>query len=156
MRRLIAETINSPAAGSDWSITPSKSEWTKIVSLYTTLSTDATVANRIVQFLIKDPSGNVAFRIATNITQTASKSWSYSVTQALGNSYDNGANPDGVAVIAIPCFYLPPLWSINSQTTGIDSGDQWINMYLLAYQTDEQEEAHDFAVIEKAITAQNG
>lgn len=156
MRRLIAETINSPAAGSDWSITPSRSEWTRIVNIFGLFTTSATTANRTPTFSIVDSNGITFIKTAFSGPQAASLAYAYNLTPLLGSDLDTGLAPEGIARLVFPDFWLPPLWTVRASTSGIQAGDQWSDLALLAYQTDEQEEAHDFAVIEKAITAQNG
>lgn len=91
-----------------------------------------------------------------NTTQTASESRYFNVSFTSPQAVNNASFTYDTASLTFPAFWLPPLWTIESLTSSIDVADQWSQLYLLAYQTDEQEEAHDFAVIEKAITAQNG
>lgn len=112
----------NPAAGADWAITvPAGARW-RISSFAATLTTSATVANRIVRLQMNDAAVN-------NIMQTAPTAVIPASTTAVVSGFPGQSTPttDPLTInVAMPGNpILPSAFRIVTSTIGIQAGDQW-------------------------------
>lgn len=113
--------VADPAAGAEWSETvPTNARWV-LYSVRATLTTDATVANRVPTVVIDDGANELA-RVASTAVQAASLVRPYSFG-AFGVGIDQGAS--GVTVPAPFPLPLQGGWRVRSLTGAIVAGDDW-------------------------------
>lgn len=112
----------APAAGANINeAVPTGARWL-LRSFFSNLVTSAVVANRVIQLAAFNGANVKAFSPST-VNQVASKNWAYSWSQGLvlATRADNNA-------YAIPWIMNLPLLAgetLQTQTSGIDAGDQW-------------------------------
>lgn len=101
-------------------IVPAFTVW-KLNSVHFLYNPSAVVANRIPILVVKLPSGNVVFQIAT--TQVITASIGNNLAWLAGGSFGPIVTTD-ISTMAIPvdCF-LEPGASVNTVTIGMDPGD---------------------------------
>lgn len=118
---IIAIQQAAPAAGTDWSYTPSAGVRQRVQSMQSTLVTSATVANRVVVVSVTQ-NGFLIYQAASATAQVASTTVSYVFAAGVPQTTAQGG------VVIIP---LPPGLIINSSTTistatqALQVGDQW-------------------------------
>lgn len=130
--RTLYTAIPSPAAGADFQFTPAQGEAVRVIALLSTLTTSATVANRLPGLRILDQAGNVVYRVGSATAQVASQTIDHDAAPALS---DNQAGFDGANTqwsYPWPDLWLPAGWQIASLTSGLAAGDQWSGIVLLA------------------------
>jgi hypothetical protein len=126
-RRVVS--VPAPAAGADWSLVVPAGSVYELVSVYASLSTSATVANRGARLQLT-AGGVVYLDLAPQAVQAASLTTRYAWAQGMASySADNGV------VTGLPKLYLEPGWSIGTQTDLIDGADQWSAVSLLVLET---------------------
>lgn len=117
----------APAAGAE-SITtvPAGEEWT-LDSWAANLTTNATVANRVIQLIIDDGAGNNIFQTTGNVAQAASLQILYQGDAgATENTTVRTGNPFNYLQLEFPLgMVLKAGWRIRTLTTNIQAGDQW-------------------------------
>ena len=124
-------SLGNPAAGSDFTLSFNVGTRNWVHALSATLTTSATVANRMPVFLFKDISGNLLWSLGGNTAQTASKTVEYN----LGESAALGVDSAGNAVVTMPTEAVGVAnWSIASSTAGLQAGDQWSSIRCLIEQ----------------------
>lgn len=130
--------ILNPAAGADWSFTPSTEAPTRVISVLGKLTTSATAQTRVPAIQIKDLSGNVIYYSAPSVSQIASLDdyWQY-VSAEIGASVAGLWDAsDSINTVMMPKMWLPPGFSINAKTYLLDTTDQWNALYAI-YETHE-------------------
>lgn len=109
-----------PAAGQEFSHTvPAGVRW-ELISLQAPLVTDATVSNRVAQFIVDD-GVNTLFFTSSVILQAASLTINY-------NLYPIGyaqTNYQSRVTVPIPDFTLLTGWRVRSVTFSMQAGDNW-------------------------------
>jgi hypothetical protein len=124
---IVRASTGNPAAGNDFSFIPADALRWRIQSLKATLTTSATVANRIVHALVTDAGGAVYWNEPAITAQVASTTVQY----CFGPGLTPQPTVDGVAVIGVPSnLIIAQRHQILSATTALQAGDQWsaINM----------------------------
>src|SRR6266480_1968749 len=120
-RAASSSTAGNPAAGTDFNITFGAT------GLFQTFRArfiaSATAANRSMNFLIQDASGNTLYAQQMAFNVTASQGVDYYMGLALPLSAV--ANAGGQAYIPIPQMVVQSGWKVLVQTTNIQAGDQW-------------------------------
>ena len=118
-----------PSAGAEQILTvPSGKRW-RVISLHNALITSAAAANRQVSMNLKDDTGAVVAKSQAIVNHAASltKQYDWSNGVAVYTSIDvalvNGPLPVGVFLLAS--------WVITTQTTNIQSGDQFLQGIVL-------------------------
>lgn len=139
-KRLVPSTYDAFAPSDKNPFILSTTEWTKIQSLRFVYVASATAASRYTALEIDDPSGNAYFTSGSTNAQTASTEfiWQYDNIQtqpfaAAGAPYQTIINPG-------PIFWLPPNWSVNIIISNAQAGDNVLNLTILHYATEDQEE----------------
>lgn len=121
-----SQQVANPAAGADWSFTVPVAARIRIRSLSATLTTSATVANRVPQLMLTDGT-NVYYVMAPNQAVSA------------GITSTVSAGPTNVPVIGAPGFVpltlpgdaiLPAGHVVKVVTAALQAGDQWTNIWL--------------------------
>ena len=125
--------VANPAAGADWSTTvPAGQQWA-VQAVYFELTSDATVANRLVHLLFQDSANKTLLKVGYPTAQTASLTWGYNAAQGMATQANNQATQS----CAIPVgLILTPGFKIGSSTTNLDPADQYGNVALLVVEYD--------------------
>ena len=113
--------LDAPAAGAQVTLAlDSTWEW-RILSVRSTLTTSAAVANRFPSLRVQDAEGNVYFESMAQPAITAS------VTNARVNFNDAaefaGAGATVESRSGVPHIWVPGGWELNLQAIGMDAGD---------------------------------
>ena len=109
-----------PAAGTDWSFTPSGSDWWRLLSIVATLTTTSTAGSRSPAVTVTDQTGNQISRDTCSAAQIASSVVAYTWRPA---SMQYGADIEGGTVAgSIPGFWLPSDATIAADTANLDTG----------------------------------
>lgn len=127
-------TIANPAAGADWSFSPTSGAFAVIHSLRMQLVTSATVANRGIRLTVSK-DGTEYFRTVARGTQAASLTQVYT-----GFKGFDGPNIVSITVpISLPVdgIWLPQGHVLASSTLNIDATDQFSGIagYITEYPT---------------------
>lgn len=112
--------VQSPAAGSGFTVKVAQSEFWKPRSLCFQMVTSSTVASRIVYLDLIDGAGIKIARASAGFTQTASLTTVY--TFALGIT-QYGANAAASIGAPLPDVWLRPGCKLTVGVTAIDTGD---------------------------------
>jgi hypothetical protein len=122
-----------PAAGNEISeAVPTNALW-RLLGVYCTLVTDATVANRTPALVIDDGS-NIVWRGPWTVAQTASSTNNYSI----GNSMPAQVWYASTGLLPLPTILLLPAgYRIRTVTANLQAGDNWgaPNLWVEEYLT---------------------
>ena len=135
MRSAQLAAISQPAAGADWSWTPSGSDTIVVVSIIGKLATSATAGSRVPALQIIGQDGEVVYQTAPNVSQTVSLTdfWQWDASfhgASFSGLYTATAS---INTVAMPYIHLPPKWKIQSKTLLLDTTDQWSALFALYY-----------------------
>lgn len=120
--RLFTEAGSAPAAGSSATITvPTNTRW-RPIAIRCQLTTDATVANRIVSLTLIIGAQVYGF-YGSATTQTASLTWLYTFTPQSGINASNVGTLVGVSIPEV--MYLDDDLILNVTASGLQAGDQF-------------------------------
>lgn len=120
-------TVANPAAGADWTqAVPVGARW-RLVSWAATLTTSATVANRLVRAQITD-AGNIPYSWGAP-TQAVPASTA-AIVSALQSTTPPVATETSVACVVPSNPYLFAGDKIGTNTLNIQAGDQWSNIRI--------------------------
>lgn len=119
-------TVANPAAGSDWTYTVAAGTRERIVSVTATLTTSATVANRIPVITITQ-GGNIVYQASPTAAQTATTALTYLFTSGLQPWTGAGGQ---IVVPLPPNLFLTGGNTISVTTTALQAGDQWSNIRI--------------------------
>jgi len=120
--------IAQPAAGAEWTITvPGYAYW-RVLSIAAQLTASAVAASRSPRINVASSEG-IFLTCSSPSNQTANQI----VTYCVANFGLNAILNNNRVVLGMPLdrLWLQPGWTIKSQTTQIDAGDQWAN--IIAY-----------------------
>lgn len=118
--------VTDPAAGNDWSqAVPAGARW-RVYGARATLTTDVTVALRVVHLRVTDGS-QILFDWPALTSQAASLTVLYS-----GASWGVGpATTDGTQAVNLPIdVLLLAGWTVEVATTNLQAGDDWNTVRL--------------------------
>lgn len=119
---LFNQSVANPAAGADWTLTPSSTANVRLMTVTFKLTTDATVSTRDVFLELVDASANVLSRISLNQAQGASLARDYNFATGLGHVGDvQGGSFWG----ALWDVWMQPNFVVRTSTTNIQAGDQF-------------------------------
>lgn len=121
-------TIPLPVAGADFTL---KATVPMVVKYVTgVLTTSATVASRSVSLYYYDADNNVLCVVGVDGTQAASNSFRYGWSVNARPWYiAGGASTVGV----LPDVVMDQRWALKSSTFGIQAGDQWSELFAVAW-----------------------
>lgn len=120
--------VKSPAAGADWKYTVDGRYYERLISARYVFTASAVVANRTIVLDITDANGVIIGEAAGSAAITANAVYhEFFSTSAPDYAY----NPASSVYHWFPDLLLPPGWSVQSVTTGIDVGDQYSSLVLL-------------------------
>jgi hypothetical protein len=122
MGRIRQLSASVPAAGSDPVVNLTPSRLTKIKYGVATLTTSATVANRVVHFTAT-PAGATVLNFISSVNQAASTTRQYTFC-ALGTAGSYNDDNDIIVPIA-PDIIGYDEYDVRLQTTNLQAGDQW-------------------------------
>jgi hypothetical protein len=126
-------TVANPGAGVDWTTTVPAGVLWQVQSIIATMTTSATVANRVLQYTADD-SATVVARTATSTNQSASTTGVLSASVGL----QNVANFPGSTLFASTGLWsdtLLPAFRIASNTINIQAADQWSAIRIMVSET---------------------
>lgn len=121
VQRYVA-TPPQPAAGADWTLTPTGLGAWRILSLTAILTASGAVANRSV-VLVADDQTTTFFRLPALAAQTAGQVVHYDAFD--GSSVSNSLTGDQLLDWPNGGLVLRQGYRLRSITTGIDVADQW-------------------------------
>jgi hypothetical protein len=127
----VVRVAAAPAAGVDVKATvPQVGRW-KVYGLLASLTTSATVANRIPHLIITDgPPGDTVYNVPSGNNQVATTTVKYA-----GGPGPVAVTNDNTNVLVLPVeITLLGNWTIGFQTTALQAGDQWTALTLLVYE----------------------
>ena len=131
--------IAIPAAGSDWKFTPSPTARVNVRSIIGTLTTSATVANRVPALQIVARDGQVIFDTASSSAQAASLAnvWQWDAGMS-GASFSGAYSWSSVVVTnAMPDLWIPPGFIVKVVTRLLDTTDAWTSLFFTYYADDD-------------------
>lgn len=123
--------ITNPAVATDFSASvPSGARW-RPRSIKATLAADANAANRNVQIIVQDASTNSLWYGAQGPNQTANqtKKYNWSANYPVEDSTFGSLSSDIRAAFPNDLI-LGASWSLVSNTSNLQVGDQWSSIYL--------------------------
>jgi|SRR5215472_13024530 len=133
-----SQTYGAPAAGADISVTTATSASMRPTAISATLTTSATVANRIVTLKFTDFGGAVIWQSASRLSgasaQQASTTWTYQWGAVLGYE-ETVAYPIGTgteSTTSIPDIVINGGGLIQTVTSGLQAADQWSGLTVQA------------------------
>lgn len=132
MKRIKHVLPNVPAAGADFSYTvPESVSQARVVSFISTLTSDATVANRVPALQITDRSGNVRLLAPGSVLHTASLAIFY-VWGLVGSPYEGGGvvATGGSEIVPLIDCWVQGGDRIQTSTQNLQAGDVWSAPYL--------------------------
>lgn len=133
MSRVRYAPVSTPAAGSDWSFSPSGVDDVKVLSISGTLTTNATAGSRVPVLQLVSQDNVVIWQSAPSVNQSVSLAdvWTWDASW-LGASF-SGLNAATTSVITcgMANLWIPHLWTWRVKTTAIAVADQWSSVYAI-------------------------
>ena len=116
--------LASPAVGAEATITIPSGTY-RLRALLFRLNADATVANRVPDFIINDSSGIRIYDVQSRFSQTASVDVIYQLVPL--SIFDTALPSSEVAILPIPPdLLLTGGATLSTSTPGLQAGDQWV------------------------------
>lgn len=150
--RVVTDQVPSPAAGADWSFTPSQTDRVLLLSVTGLLTTAVAVANRRPALALKDQNGLVYWSADSVYPQAASLAVTYSWARG-------ASNPPAAAIVTLERVALPLPWlrlqpndTVESLTAAIAAADQWSGIIYRAVIGDTWEWEQEYAGLAQAVT----
>lgn len=144
--RIVTEQVNNPAAGADFTFTPSQTDKVLLLTLTAKLTTSAVVASRRAGLHLLDQQAINFWSADAVFPQAASLAVTYSWARGASLAPPAALLATERVALPFPWLRLQPGDQIAAQTTLIDVGDQWTNVVYRAivgdWWEDEQELAH--------------
>lgn len=112
-------------AGNEITFTTFANSLTELVAFQATLSTNATVADRLVTLQLNDGT-RTALMVNPVIAQTASTNLTYIANQAQPKDPPAGAAFQQLCLP--PMIRAPENWTIETNTSGLQGGDQYLQV----------------------------
>lgn len=120
----VTQAVANPAAGVDFTTNPATAR--QLLAVFATLTTSATVANRLPALRITDNAGHVVASLPASSVQAASLAETY--LWAVGNPFSSGQNAN---LVPLPSgLVIPTNWTVSAVTAGIQATDQWSAIVL--------------------------
>lgn len=117
-----AIVLTTPAAGADFSFVAGVTQRLRVQAFTATLTTSATVANRIPRLQLKDQAGRLVSQSPPNVVQAAGTSVVYSAQPGqITTTTDTATN-----TWSLPSTPTITGLTLATSTPGIQTGDQWI------------------------------
>jgi len=115
-------TATNPAAGANYTHTVNPDSWERLLSIAFTLTTSATVANRIVTVQYADPQGHVWAADGAGVLVTASTT----AQQFYGSNKRGNSEWYSPSPVFFPLWggFMPPGSKITINVQNIDTTDQ--------------------------------
>jgi len=130
---VVAQSFPNPAAGADFTITTpdtlAQGMWS-IVAIRARLVTSATVANRFVQFVVKDQTADEVYRVGYDTAITAGNTVILTFAPAVA-TITGGVTNVHALTFPMPAGPYPSRTAFSSVTLNIDTADQWSQLSVL-------------------------
>jgi hypothetical protein len=126
---LTSVQVSNPAAGADWGFNPGNRLRANVYSINAQLVTSIGAANRNVQVQILDANGHIVYQNSAAVSIVASTT--AQVTFTPGNSQTQVVTTDVTILLPQPCIVMPA-GLLQTSTVGIQVGDQWSNIWVMA------------------------
>lgn len=120
--RIIVLTPTGGTPGTEWAFTISGNAALRPMAVSAILTTNATVANRSVEFTIEETGGGIIARLPFETAQTASLAWQYTATLGANHIEDTVT---GSMLQALPGILMSTDYVIRSAVTNLQAGDDW-------------------------------
>lgn len=120
--------VAAPGAGLDQLFTVPNFSRYRIQGFALPFTTNATVVNRLVRILVRDPAANIAYQAAVTAAIPATSSV---VISGAGVQNSSVTDPASIFVPLPPGLVLGGNWSIGTSTLNIQAGDQYGLMRLM-------------------------
>jgi hypothetical protein len=114
----------TPAAGQGASIVLSPVQRVRLHTGRFTLTTDATVATRLVWVQVQDPTGLITFETGWITGEAASQTYAYVLSPHFSSPAAMDAQNGQAIALPFPDLWLPPGWQIVIGVTAKDANDQ--------------------------------
>lgn len=120
--------ITAPAAGADFSFTPSQTDRVYLLTVTANLLADANVATRIPALTFKTQQGlqfcSMGNIISLAASQQATWNWARGVGTAANSAYASGEQ----VAVGLPDMWLEPGDTVSAVTINKQVGDKWSNI----------------------------
>jgi hypothetical protein len=154
--RPVTYPIPSPAAGSDWSYTPSPTDQGIVMAVTATLTTAVAVAGRMPAIEYTDQSGLVYLSADCAQPQAASLAVTYTWAREFGLGLF-AAPVNGQRVSApLPDAWLQPNDKIGTVTSNMQAADQWSNIVIRFYTGERWRELQRELAVEQYLEGESG
>jgi hypothetical protein len=121
--------FSNPARGANWGSTAATNFRNRVLGVSAILTTSATPGNRVATLIVLDNLLDSVLAFNAGLAQPPSTAWRYNWTAAPMPPAQVETQPQ---VGLPPDFVLPPGWSVESLTSGMDvnpaTGDFWISI----------------------------
>lgn len=125
--------LPNPGPGVEWALPVPSQGAVRIRSILATLTTSATVANRVPGLVLKDPD-RVAFASSANVAVPATTV--QTVVAMPGTGSGGLVGPGGVLLMPLLDMIVPVGWTLSSNTGNIIGGDTYTNVRLVVEEFD--------------------
>lgn len=126
--RLFRAVEANPVAGATIVFSVPLGRRRRIRTLRVSLTTDATVANRLMRLFINDDNGDLVTRVTANVVQPASLTLGYDFAPALTSASALAGN---FVNVALPDVVLPEGWAVVVDPAFFQAGDALTNFTAL-------------------------
>lgn len=144
--RIITEQVPAPAAGADFTFTPSATDKVLLLAVTAKLTTSVAAANRRPALALDDQNDITYWSSDAGLPQVASLAVTYSWARGASDPPSAAIVTGQRIALPIPWLRLQPNDAVESFTLLIDAADQWSAIVYRAivgdWWEDEQELAH--------------
>lgn len=154
--RVITETINPPAVGTDISFVPCGTDKVRLLAFTALLTTSAAVANRRPALALKDQSAGVYWSADAINPQAASLATRYSWARGVGAQVASTIVTAERVALQLPDLWLQGNDTIQTLTSGIDVADQWSAIVWRGVVGDEWDEERAMLSLAQTFLAGTG
>lgn len=131
--------VPAPVAGADLVYTVPVGVLWNVISITALFTASAGVANRTVNFFVKNEGGKIVYQYAIGTALTAGQTCTYTFSEDVVTPTPSANG--GVILEPLPSTWFPSNWSFGTTTTNIQSGDQWsaLGVWIQSYLPPEGE-----------------
>jgi hypothetical protein len=133
MGRVKYAPISTPAAGADWSFTPSGTDAIRVLAIIGTLTTSSTADTRVPALQLVSQDGEIVYQSAPSVSQVASLAdiWQWDASQHGSSFAGLYAASESINTVAMPDMWIPHYWKYQSKTYLLQTGDQWSSLFAI-------------------------
>ena len=129
---LVQRSVQEPAAGANWSFTPSESDRSRLVLVTAKLTTSAVEGERSPGIRLADQNGVHLWGVGLEHEQGAGSIVRYSFARGTQSSAYTKVVSGREVTLPLPDVVLEPGDSIHGEVDGIAAGDQWSEIVFRA------------------------